>query len=658
MRPLTVATLFLYALAGPVHSGQVETPVSGSRTPGSPTGAFGSSLGAPTPVQLTVPALGGTLAPALLTAASPAAFQPAAAIFIAVAAPPQPIAQTQALPLLPPSLLTPVHGGGAPAAPSRTDAAPAPEAADAGRVRFDQSSERPAAPASVGLWGKLRGFLSTGEAAPAWPGKAGDAVRIGRFKTTLGSVISQGGTSTVWGSQDGNYAIKLARPGALDAAGEAAILRAAAASDLPVAKLVAESRDGLVVVKEFIVGATARELLARGAFSRAQAVGWGELAAKLIKGGVTADLARGNLVWQHWLSRWVVIDVGGLTGAGPEAVLDQMLEPGLMAGAGVDPAAFLSGLRARLGPDSERWARTLAALGASKARAPALAALARRDAASAGPALVFTAAPKGPAGLDDSVVTPGELKKRLGWDPTTAGARTKLHGEDPGKLNTKVYSASLAGKPKVVVKSAEWYIIRHEVALRRLTRRFFGRYIRVPASLAVERGYESYIVMENLDASPSLYKSAFSLEQRVALALLVRTFGVSDVNQGNVLAAHDKGLPWLIDFEQAMGRSAPVTGRFPDERIALEMPWMSRFEPNRVEDYQPAVRAWRAHLAKADTRAAILSDLAASGYTPTETASLLALFDVNAADLDWTLQNDADFVNQFVGRNAAPKVTP
>lgn len=250
---------------------------------------------------------------------------------------------------------------------------------------------------------------------------------------------------------------------------------------------------------------------------------------------------------------------------------------------------------------------------------------------------------------------PGEVSKRLGYDPLLAKTKVKLHGDDPGKLNTTILAVSQPGKTSVVVKIAQWDIIRNEVALRRLARRFFGRYFRTPASVAVNRGWESYMVMETLDASPSHYKDALDREQRVAAALFIRTFGVSDVNPGNVLAARDKGLPWLIDFEQALGRSSPVAGRLPDERIALEMPWMSRNERNRVEDYQPGIRAWRELLKKPETRAAILADLAASGFSPAEAAGLLARFDLNAADLDWALQNDADFVNQFVDRNAAQR---
>ena len=298
-----------------------------------------------------------------------------------------------------------------------------------------------------------------------------------------------------------------------------------------------------------------------------------------------------------------------------------------------------------MGQDRRR-ARLIQGRGAASGRARQ----ARRRAGGPGPDI--RAAPKGPAALDDTIVSGAEVAKRLGYDPLWAKTRRKLHADDPGKLNTTILAVEQPGKTPVVVKIAQWDIIRNEVALRRLGRRFFGRYFRTPASLAVNRNYDSYMVMEKLDASPTFYSGALNKEQRVAAALFIRTFGISDVNPGNVLVAHDKGLPWLIDFEQAFSRASPIASRLPDESIALGMPWMSRKTPNRIEDYQPGVRAWRAFFAKPETRAAVLSDLAASGFTPADAAKLLARFDLNIADLDWTLQNDADFVNQFVDHNA------
>lgn len=629
----------------------------------------GLSLGAPTPIQLTVPSLTGAAVPNLAStlAPVPSPLQTAAVQPLAVAQPaivqPQ-TARAEALPVLPNSALTPTKpqasAGPLKAASSAPDAAPE-DGTDAGRILFDQSTARPAeaTAASGGLWGKVKNFLSLGEAAPAWPGKAGDVVRVGRIKTKLDKVAGEGGTSKVWKSWDGQYAIKLIHPDAMTIPGvrdEAAILRAISETDLPVAKLIAESRDGKVLVKEFIEGSTAHEILARGAFSRSQAEGWPELAAKLIKSGVTADLAHGNLVWRHWRTKWVIVDGGSLTDGSPKAVLDQMLTPELLSRTGLDPVKFLSGLRARLGPDSALWAKTLEALKSSKAGTSGLAALARQDAAAkAGPVLSFGPAPKGPAGLDDTIVSGSEVNKRLGFDPFRTKTKIKLHGDDPGKLNTVLQSIEEPGKPKIVMKTASWDIIRSEVAVRRLARRFFGRYFRTPGSLAVKHGYDSYMVMEKASASPAYYGTFLNLEQRVAAALFIHTFGINDVNPGNVLMPSDGGLPWLIDFEQAFGRSEPVAGRIPDEGIAREMPWMSRVTRNLVEDYQPGIRAWRTFLAKPETRTSILNDLAASGFPPAEAAALLARFDRNAADLDWTLQNDADFVNQFMDRNAAQR---
>ncbi len=658
MRPLTARALFLLALAGPVQAGQVEAPVSGEFSPGSRPGGIGSVLGTPVPISMAVPTLtaaGAPLAAPLLAPApilvSPAALQ---------AAPIQPAAiRPAALPALPASAVTPAKPK---ALAERTLAAPdasVEPGVDPGRALFDQGGPAAeAAPAAGGMWGIVKNLLAVGEAVPAWPGKAGDVVRIGKIKTKLDRVAGDGGTSKVWRSSDRNYAIKILHPGAREVPGvreEAATLRAIAKTDLPVAKLLAESRDGLVLVKEFIEGDTAHQLLERGAFSRTQAEGWPELAARLLKARVTADLAQGNLVWQHWRTRWVVVDAGSLTDGSPREVLDQMLDPVLLARAGMDPVAFLSGLRARLGPDSALWAQTAEGLRGSKAGAPALAGLARRDEAPAGPVLKFGPAAKGPPSLDDSVVAPQEVAKRLGYDPLLAKTKIKLHGEDPGKLNTTILSVDQPGKAPVVVKLAQWSIIRNEVLLRRLARRFFGAYFRTPASVAVNRGHDSYMVMERAEASAAYYGTPLTLEQRVAAAVFIHTFGVSDVNPGNVLTSGSGGLPWLIDFEQALGRVSPNAGRIPDERIALEMPWMSRQTPNRVEDYQPGVRAWRAFLKKPETRAAILSDLAAAGFGPADAAGLLARFDLNAADLDWTLQNDADFVNQFVDRNAAQR---
>ncbi len=650
MSPLAPRALFFLLLAAPLRAGQIEGRVN-VELPGQ-NGSLGAGLGAPAPLQLTVPSLSPGLAPSLTPSpllAAPAPLPaPAAAGALDAARP---------IPALPPSAIAvdaaPAALAAAKPAAFAADAAEpsfSPAAADAGRALFDQAAPK------RGVLDAVKNFFSWGEAAPAWPGKAGQAVRVGAIKTTLDSIAGQGGTSTVWKSRDGNFAVKLLHPQAMNAPGagdEASILRAIDGRDLPFAKLYAESSDGRVLIKEFVEGRTAHELAARGKFDRSPAEGWAELAAKLIRGGVTADLAPGNLVWQHWRSRWMVVDAGGLKDGGPADVLRQLAGAQTLRAAGLRPGDFLSGLRARLGSDSPRWLETEKAIRERPVfehLRPALDDAIERGAGA--PRLVFSAAPKGPAGIDDSVVTPKELVKRFGWDPRRAKEKVRLHGDDPGKLNTQITALKEPGRPELVMKIAQWDIIRNEVAVRRLARRFFGRYFRVPASLAVKEGLDSWMIMERADASPS-YGNPFNLEQRVAVALFARTFGISDVNQGNVLTAHGRGLPWMIDFEQAFGRSDPNTGKhIPDERIALEKPWMHRRELNVIEQYQPAIKAWRATLKLPESRAGIEADLVASGFTKAEAAGLLALFDANAADLDWTLQNDADFVNQFVARNA------
>ena len=134
--------------------------------------------------------------------------------------------------------------------------------------------------------------------------------------------MGDGGGSHVWKTNERDWVVKILLPEFLSLphyADEAGILRSIKDADIPHAKLLASSPDGTVLVKEFIEGAGAGELLARG-FTDLNKEGWAELAAKLIRSGVTADLAPGNLVWQHWRA----LDHrgrGGIAPARPSAVL-------------------------------------------------------------------------------------------------------------------------------------------------------------------------------------------------------------------------------------------------------------------------------------------------------------------------------------------------
>lgn len=145
MRPLPLRALLLFSLAGAVHAGQIEGPVSGQAVPGTQSGAIGSSLAAPTPVQMTVPSLTGALSPNLAPALAPApSLVPAVAVQAQAAKP-------MAVPVLPNSVMAPAAPdraaarGSAPSA-RRSAGAVVPAAAgaesdiDGGRILFDRGS--------------------------------------------------------------------------------------------------------------------------------------------------------------------------------------------------------------------------------------------------------------------------------------------------------------------------------------------------------------------------------------------------------------------------------------------------------------------------------------------------------------------------------------
>jgi len=268
---------------------------------------------------------------------------------------------------------------------------------------------------------------------------------------------------------------------------------------------------------------------------------------------------------------------------------------------------------------------------------------------TAAPRLEFGPGAK-PGSLDDSWLPAKEVKRRLGFDPERVRERYELHGDDPGKLNTEVRELRLADGARWVSKRSSREIIRNELFLRRVIRRWFTRYFDTPRSLGYPMGGgQALMVMKRSAGDRSYVDTRLSLPQRVALALLVHTFGVSDVNAGNVLYESD-GRATLIDFEQALSRQRPVTSRVPDEGIAAEMPWLSRRSLNSAEDYFPAAAQWRRLVARPETQAELRAMLLASGFEPAEAAAVLSRIQANAAQLDWIIQADVEFVNQFARR--------
>lgn len=123
--------LILAALASPVSAGQIEAPVAGEFSPGARTGAVGSSLGAPTPIQMTVPSLAGAVAPGPAPALAP----------VPVLAPPAAVqALTPKSPAVQPAAaVVPVLPSSGKIKPAASAPGPSAEPGeDAGRVLFDR----------------------------------------------------------------------------------------------------------------------------------------------------------------------------------------------------------------------------------------------------------------------------------------------------------------------------------------------------------------------------------------------------------------------------------------------------------------------------------------------------------------------------------------
>ncbi|TBR19323.1 hypothetical protein EPO15_14330 [bacterium] len=510
------------------------------------------------------------------------------------------------------------------------------------RVNFDGAAKRAAPEVTPTLWSRVRSFLGTSDLAPSFPPKPDEKVRVGGKTYKIGRQLASGPDWSLHepaGLGRSEEAILVFSPDAKAAfEKEKNALESLDKTDVPHPKLKAAGNGVLVLVQRNLDGWDTMGLLAKG-LSHSQWNGLADLTANLIRAGAVADLSPKNLIWEHWRGWWALKSGKGWRAAGVPEVFDQVLA---LQGAIPNRAAFLSALRGRLGPDSAEWRRVVAAAEVRPDIRDGLAALAKRDAARPPPQpLRFGAAARKPA-FDDSVVSPGELTKRLGYSPASVKERWALHADDPGKLNTSVAMLEPKGKMKAVFKGADAHIIKNEVFVRKVVRAFFGEYFETPGSLAVLNGYDSYMVMEPAGGGKSYTGPKLTREQRAALGLLVHTFGLGDMNQGNVFYGEPT---WLIDFEQALSRHGPVANRIPDEGILLEMPWVNAKEPPPIEDFLPAVGQWRAFFQKPETQAQVAAMLKATGYTAEEQTYALSAFRANVAQLEWTLQADVDFAD-------------
>lgn len=664
MRKLLLVLAALTAVSAQASEVRVRVkPSTQGSVTGSVSPAAGAVLGGPMKFELTVPALGqgagpGLAAPELKMPAGVATFKPGGA----AAAVPE-------LPRLAPGLEAaalpgrPEGGAVLPAAPGRdegrqagpgVDAAPGEQSrtdegrVEEGRAAFDRAAEQPPT-----LWQRVKDYFRKPDIIPAWPGKAGDVVRLNGRVYVLGPRVGESHVSTVWRVlNDGNAVVKLIRPEFRDEAHygrEVEALEALSHTGIPHAGLLAHSGDGLVLVKRFVEGDTLLALAKKGALESRKRSLLAGLAASLIGIGYTADLAPSNLVMDRWSSAWTLVDAGGFKPGRPLDVLGQLWSPEYF---GPDPlkgrARFLLDLRVRLGPGSAAWKEIVEKAAAVPGLPQALEGLARSDAARAPPKVAFEGESQD-AALSDRMVSPGLVRRALGYDPSKVRTRKRLHLDDPGKLNTELWRLEPEGKPPMVLKLADRDSIRRELAVRRIVRRWFAKYFATPRSL----GFGAGMVMEFADGNPYWVGSRLGLEARVAFAILARTFGLDDVNPGNVLYRSQER-PVLIDFEKSLHPVKPNFSRLMIDSIMEELPWMSSSQPNRIQDYLPAIAEWRELLGRPQSQRELETILVESGFSKDEVPGMLEVFRRNALGLELAVLADLEYANAYVEMKRGP----
>lgn len=522
-----------------------------------------------------------------------------------------------------------------------------------GRALFDLAAPKNESRTSIRE--RIASWFKKPDLVPEWPGKAGETVRLNGRAWTLGKPLGEGGGSNVWLSKElPEVAIKIIHPEYASMShygAEAQALEALARTKVSHARLLAASPDGKVIVKDYVEGDSAKDLLERGPLSESQKAGLSELVSQLVRIAYTADLVASNLLWDRWRGRWTLVDAGGFAQARPSDPILRILQHDIARRGGLDSLEFLSALRARLGQDSEAWRKVLADEKESPALRRFLQALARQDSKRPpAPKLEFSAAAHHPV-LTDTMVPRSKFAKTLGYDPQTLTKVKLLPSQrNPAKTYQVWKIEPPNGSPRVL-KVADKERIRRELAVRALIHRYFANHLRAPRAVGYDGGWESGLVMEHVEGGPDWLGRSLTLEQRVALFLLAQTFGLYDLNPDGVLVDR-QGRPWLIDFDQGFGRREAVTGRFPDETIVEEMPWVSRAERNAPEDYFPAIRAWRELYLKPETQGEVRNILLASGYQGQEAEALLAVFRANLRDMEPALQADVEFANFFVRKNS------
>lgn len=667
---LALALSLVPALSGAVEV-KVRTRTGGGGSVVGPMAPAVGVSGSPSAVELSVPSLGAGLAPA---APAPDLSAPGLEISPSPDALDLPVSAAGLEAALPsPTPLSAAPGeaqGRAPAVPGGAEAragvvaAPQDHGQDAAEEGaqadadegpslaaaslFDGAGEARSAPAAPGLWQRFKTYLRP-DIIPSWPGRTGDVVRMGGTARVLGNRIGESHASTVWSVQgDPRVVIKLVTPemrGDSHYGQEVEALQALAHTQLPHSRLLAASPDGLVMVKEFVEGEDLRTLVARGGLQPSRLSALAGFVSELIRIGYTADLAPSNVFFERWRSQWTLVDAGGFKPGRPLDVLGQVWRDAVFgadaAGAVAARRRFLTHLRTRLGPGSPQWKEIKTEATRIPSLRKALEELARFDAERPPPKVVFRGQDEDPV-LSDRMVSYSQVTASLGYDPLSVRERQRLHMDDQGKLNTVLHKISPPGKAPMVVKLANADIIRRELAVRRIVRRWFSAYFATPRSL----GWGDGMVMEFSDGSPDYFGKRLTMNERVAFAILAHSFGLADVNAGNVLHTW-KGRPVLIDFEQSLSRVHPTFGRLSIDSIISEMPWMARSADNRLQDYQPSIAEWRRIFAKPETQKELEKILLESSFAKAEVPALLAAFRYNVSLLELSVLADVEYANAY-----------
>lgn len=207
--------------------------------------------------------------------------------------------------------------------------------------------------------------LGPPDVLPEWPGRPGDAARIGGrtyvLGERLGEIVLNGlkqyeGSNPVYRVKDEPLVIKFIHPRLKEVpvyGGERNALVEMDKTPIIHSRLKAASADGLVLVKELVSGVPLYRVTEEGPLTREQRVALLDMSVHFVSLGRTADLNNSNLVWQAPERRWVLIDSGGFDFAQPWAPLGQILSKRRLLG--IDAVGFLAALRKRLGPDSPAW---------------------------------------------------------------------------------------------------------------------------------------------------------------------------------------------------------------------------------------------------------------------------------------------------------------